>query len=131
MRSITAALLVLATACGGSVTPAGTEAAPAPASLVGTWTGESQNAAGTSFIFRADGTASWMLSRPFEIRYLTDLTSRPATLDLFGFEGTPLDGRTLKCILELAGDQMRMDCEPDRYPATFSATQTQTFVRRP
>jgi hypothetical protein len=124
-------LSILVAGCGAAPSPAPSQT-PAPVSLVGTWAGESQNAAGTSFVFRGDGTVTWQLSQPFEIRYLSDLAANPATLDLYGFHGgTPLDGRTLKCIIEITGDRMRMDCEPGSYPAAFSGTQTQTFVRRP
>jgi hypothetical protein len=127
MRSTAPLVFLLAAACG---TPSTAPApAPAPPSILGNWTSTSPNASGTGFEFRADGTVTWTLSRAFEIQYRADLTTRPAKLDLFGFQGTPLDGRTLRCIIEITGDRLQMDCEPDAYPTAFDPGQTQAFVR--
>lgn len=129
MRAMAPFAFVLAIGCGATA-PAPTPA-PTPPTLEGAWAGESQNASGTGFLFRGDGTVTWTLGQAFEIQYRADLSSTPAKLDLFGFQGGPLAGRTLNCIIDIAGERMRMDCEPGSYPAAFSDTQTQTFVRRP
>ena len=109
------------------------------ASLVGEWEATSENAAGSSFVFHADGTALWVLPDTFRIRYEADFGASPHALDLSGFEEGPLAGYVLYCIFELEGDdRMRLDCEPgvatDRgsgvRPNTFGSEQTQTFVRR-
>lgn len=98
--------------------------------LLGTWTGESQNAAGSSFEFREDGTATWRLQQPFEIRYRVDDPLAPVHLDLFGFQTGPLEDRTLFCLIELAGDRLRMDCEPSERPGALDPEQTQVFTRQ-
>ncbi|HET6341017.1 MAG TPA: hypothetical protein VFG78_02405 [Gemmatimonadota bacterium] len=107
--------------------------------LVGEWQATSENAAGSSFVFREDGTALWLLPDTFQIRYETDLDASPRALDLSGFEEGPLRGYVLYCIFDLDGDDtMRLDCEPGVAsergagirPDEFGGEQTQTFVRR-
>lgn len=97
--------------------------------LLGTWVGESQNAAGSAFEFREDGTATWRLGQPFEIRYRVDDPMAPAHLDLFGFQAGPLKERTLYCLIELVDDRLRMDCEPSERPGSLNPEQTQVFLR--
>lgn len=104
--------------------------APPTSRLIGAWTATSQNAAGSSFLFRPDGSATWNLGRPFEIRYRIDDRAAPARLDLSGFETGPLKGRTLHCLVELANDMLRLDCDPTTYPASFDPEQTQVFARQ-
>lgn len=103
---------------------------PKPSPLLGTWTATSQNAAGSSFHFRPDGSATWNLGQPFEIRYLINDSSAPTRLDLSGFQTGPLKGRTLYCLIELSNDTLRMDCEPTAHPASFNPGQTQVFTRQ-
>lgn len=119
--------MVVAGACGDSD------------ALTGEWVATSDNAEGSAFVFREDGTALWLLPDTFHVRYVADLGSSPHTLDLSGFERGPLEGYVLYCIFELEGDAaMRLDCEPgvdsERGPAIrpkeFGAEQTQTFERR-
>jgi hypothetical protein len=107
--------------------------------LVGEWQATSENAEGSSFVFREDGTALWLLPDTFQIRYETDLHASPRALDLSGFEKGPLRGYVLYCIFDLEGDDtMRLDCEPGVAsergagirPDEFGGEQTQTFVRR-
>jgi hypothetical protein len=107
--------------------------------LVGEWQATSENAEGSSFVFREDGTALWLLPDTFQIRYETDLDASPRALDLSGFEKGPLRGYVLYCIFDLEGDDtMRLDCEPGVAsergagirPDEFGGEQTQTFVRR-
>jgi hypothetical protein len=107
--------------------------------LVGEWQATSENAEGSSFVFREDGTALWLLPDTFQIRYETDLDASPRALDLSGFEKGPLRGYVLYCIFDLEGDDtMRLDCEPGVAsergagirPDDFGGEQTQTFVRR-
>lgn len=107
--------------------------------LTGEWVATSDNAEGSSFVFREDGTALWLLPDTFPIRYESDLQTSPHTLDLSGFDRGPLEGYVLYCIFELDGDAvLRLDCEPgvasDRgaaiRPKEFGAEQTQTFARR-
>jgi hypothetical protein len=99
--------------------------------LLGTWVGESQNAAGSAFEFRADGTATWRLDQPFDIRYRVDDPLAPAHLDLFGFQTGPLKERTLYCLIDLVDDRLRMDCEPSERPGSLNPEQTQVFIRKP
>lgn len=107
--------------------------------LTGEWVATSENAEGSAFTFREDGTALWLLPDTFRLRYEADHRSSPHTLDLSGFESGPLQGYVLYCIFELEGDDtMRLDCEPgvpgergaNIRPEGFGAQQTQTFVRR-
>lgn len=98
--------------------------------LLGSWTGESQNAAGSAFEFRADGTATWRLGQPFDIQYRVNDPMAPAHLDLFGFQAGPLKDRTLYCLIDLADDRLRMDCEPSERPGSLNPEQTQVFTRK-
>ncbi|MGH7564145.1 MAG: hypothetical protein ACREK5_06955 [Gemmatimonadota bacterium] len=107
--------------------------------LTGEWVATSENAEGSAFIFREDGTALWILPDTFQVRYEADFGASPHTLDLSGFKSGPLQGYVLYCIFEFEGDAtLRLDCEPgvatDRgagiRPEDFGAQQTQTFVRR-
>ena len=122
-----AVLVVVATGCGG------------PDDLTGEWVAASENAQGTTFVFRDDGTALWLLPDTFRLRYEADHDASPSTLDLSGFDRGPLQGYVLYCIFELEGsDTLRLDCEPgvdtDRgegiRPGQFGAEQTQSFERR-
>jgi hypothetical protein len=128
-RTVAATLVAIsvAAACGD-----------APA-LVGEWEATSENAEGSSFVFREDGTALWLLPDTFRIRYETDLDASPRALDLSGFEEGPLRGYMLYCIFDLEGDDtMRLDCEPGVAtergtgirPDEFGGEQTQIFARR-
>lgn len=128
-RTVAATLFAIsvAAACGNS------------SGLVGEWQAASENAEGSSFVFREDGTALWLLPDTFQIRYETDLDASPRALDLSGFEEGPLRGYVLYCIFDLEGDDtMRLDCEPGVAsergagirPDEFGGEQTQTFVRR-
>lgn len=101
----------------------------AKAPLVGTWAAISQNAAGSSFEFRPDKSATWRLGQPFEIEYEVDDQSEPTKLDLFGFQTGPLKGRTLFCLIEISESMLRMDCEPTERPSSFNPEQTQAFSR--
>ncbi len=114
------------------------QAACGSPSLVGEWEASSENAEGSSFIFREDGTALWLLPDTFRIRYRADFDSTPHTLDLSGFEEGPLRGYLLYCIFDFQDDDiLRLDCEPgvasDRgagiRPDAFGAQQTQIFAR--
>ncbi len=107
--------------------------------LTGEWAAASENADGSAFVFREDGTALWLLPDTFRLRYEADLGASPHTLDLSGFDRGPLQGYVLYCIFELEGGAtLRLDCEPgvasDRgaaiRPGEFGAQQTQTFTRR-
>ncbi len=107
--------------------------------LVGQWDATSENAQGSSFVFRDDGTALWLLPDTFRIRYEVDFDASPNALDLSGFEEGPLRGYVLYCIFDLeGGDTMRLDCEPGVAtergagirPDEFGGEQTQTFARR-
>ncbi len=107
--------------------------------LTGEWQAVSDNAEGSSFVFREDGTALWLLPDTFQLAYEADLGASPHTLDLSGFESGPLEGYVLYCIFELEGeDTLRLDCEPgvpgergaNIRPGEFGAQQTQTFARR-
>ena len=112
-------VLILAAACASERAPSST--------LLGRWEAVSANASGSSFEFRADGTATWSLHKPFEIQYRADATA----LDLFGFQEGPLQGRTLYCLTELGSkDRFRMDCEPTARPTTLDPAQAQEFARR-
>ncbi|HKY61193.1 MAG TPA: hypothetical protein VJP59_09290 [Gemmatimonadota bacterium] len=128
-RTVAAALVAIpvAAACGD-----------APG-LVGEWEATSENAEGTSFVFREDGSALWLLPDTFRIRYEADPDASPRTLDLSGFEDGPLRGYVLYCIFDLEGDDtLRLDCEPGVAtergagirPDEFGGEQTQTFARR-
>jgi hypothetical protein len=121
-RMLSIAALLLLASCAHTV--------PAPAPLVGTWVATSANAAGSSFEFRSDGSATWRLSQPFEIRYRLNSQTAPTHLDLSGFQTGPLEGRTLYCLVELAHDNLRMDCEPTAHPTSFDPDQTQVFTRQ-
>lgn len=121
-----AILIALTTACGDS------------GQLTGEWVATSENAQGTTFVFRDDGTALWLLPDTFRLRYAVDNDASPSTLDLSGFDRGPLQGYVLYCIFEFeSADTMRLDCEPgvdsDRgagiRPGQFGAEQTQTFER--
>lgn len=106
--------------------------------LVGEWQATSENAEGTSFVFRDDGTALWLLPDTFRIQYEADLDASPKALDLSGFESGPLEGYVLYCVFELEGEELRLDCEPGVAsergagirPDEFGDEQTQTFARR-
>jgi hypothetical protein len=99
--------------------------------LLGTLAATSPNAAGSSFQFRADGTATWKLGQAFEIQYQTDDPRAPTRVDLSGFQSGPLKGRTLYCLIDLSDDTLQMDCEPSGYPSSFNPEQTQVFSRQP
>ncbi|MGH7557923.1 MAG: hypothetical protein ACREMD_09175 [Gemmatimonadota bacterium] len=107
--------------------------------LTGEWQAVSDNAEGSAFVFREDGTALWLLPDTFQVRYEADFGASPHALDLSEFETGPLEGYVLYCIFELEGDAtLRLDCEPgvpgergaNIRPEEFGARQTQTFVRR-
>lgn len=107
--------------------------------LVGEWEATSENAEGTSFVFREGGSALWLLPDTFRIQYETDLDVSPHALDLSDFEDGPLEGYVLYCIFDLEGaDRLRLDCEPGVAtergagirPDEFGGEQTQTFSRR-
>ena len=103
---------------------------PPTSPLLGTWVATSQNAAGSSFQFRPDGSATWNLGQPFEIQYQINDQATPTRLDLSGFKVGPLKGRTLYCLVELSEETLRMDCEPTAHPASFNPEQTQVFARQ-
>jgi len=97
--------------------------------LIGAWNGTSGNAVGSSFSFRQRGDATWLVGQPFEIKYVANDLAAPTHLDLSGFQSGPLKDRTLYCLIELAGNTLRMDCEPSERPAAFNPEQTQVFTR--
>jgi len=112
---------------------------PGGSGLVGEWDATSANAEGTSFVFREDGSALWLLPDTFRIRYEADRDATPRALDLLGFEDGPLEGYVLYCIFDLEGDvTLRLDCEPGVAtergagirPDEFGGEQTQIFARR-
>lgn len=117
-----AVALVGSTACGPPT--------PEPSPLIGTWRAVSANAVGTSFEFREDGSATWNLSQPFEIRFRAD-SAALTQLDLFDFSSGPLQGRTLFCLIDVTDRTLRMDCEPRERPTAFDEEQTQVFERVP
>ncbi|HEU4570892.1 MAG TPA: META domain-containing protein, partial [Gemmatimonadales bacterium] len=106
------------------------------ATLLGPWHVVSDNALGTGFDFRPDSTVTWQLGAPSELRYAFDPAPDPAHLDITGFPGGPLKGRTLYCVVKFSTpDRFRMDCEPGEDPAArphgFDAAQTEEFARGP
>jgi hypothetical protein len=112
--------------------------ADAPPRIVGQWSATSANAEGSSFEFEPADKVVWRThGRPFSLAYRLDATVTPWTLDLVGFTDGPLAGRTLYCIVEIAGKRLRMDCEPGapnaagagKRPAAFVPEQTREFER--
>jgi hypothetical protein len=102
--------------------------------LVGTWVGQQGRAAGTSIVFRDDGEAIWMLPDTFHVQYRHIALGARHHIDISGFSGGPLAGRTLYCVGQMpTEDTLRMDCEPGNdpgvRPASIDDAQAQVFTR--
>ena len=102
--------------------------------ILGRWIGQGGRAAGTSLEFRSDGTAIWMLSDTFQLEYRHSALGARHHIDLGGFAGGPLAGRTLYCLGQMpTEDTLRLDCEPgtdpSARPATIDDDQVQVFTR--
>lgn len=99
--------------------------------------GRWSNREGQTFEFRPDGKALWLVRfgsqvDSVQMEYQYNCKTRPAQLDLTGFQSGPLTGKTLFGILEWNSDSsFRFDAEagagPEVRPATFDSDQTQKF----
>ena len=102
--------------------------------LVGTWMGRDGRAAGTSMVFRSNGEALWIMPDTFRLQYRHTQLGARHHIDLSGFAGGPLAGRTLYCVGQMpTEDALRLDCEPGTdqgvRPSTIDDAQVQVFRR--
>lgn len=93
-------------------------------SLEGTWTGADEMGNRMTFVFAEDGQAEWILEpgtgggvtmppETIRMRYETDATADPATIDFSDFDYGPLEGTTTYGIYEFTeGEAFRIDLEP-------------------
>lgn len=93
-------------------------------SLEGTWTGADDVGNRMTFVFAEDGQAEWILEpgtggeatmppETIRMRYETDATADPATIDFSDFDYGPLEGTTTYGIYEFTeGEAFRIDLEP-------------------
>ncbi|HUF89860.1 MAG TPA: hypothetical protein VMR66_07755 [Gemmatimonadota bacterium] len=93
-------------------------------SLDGTWTGADDAGNRMTFVFAEDGRAEWILEpgmgggatmppETIRMRYETDATADPATIDFSDFDYGPLEGTTTYGIYEFTeGEAFRIDLEP-------------------
>jgi uncharacterized protein (TIGR03067 family) len=126
--------LVVAIGCGNS------------RSLEGTWEGTDDTGNRMTFVFEGDGQAAWivepgaagtmMAPETIRMRYQTDPSAEPATIDFSDFDFGPLEGTTTYGIYEFTeGNAFRIDLEPagpdgdaSVRPRTFS-DDTVVFTR--
>lgn len=112
LRWMLALAVLVAVGCGNS------------RSLEGTWTGADDAGNRMTFVFAEDGQAEWILEagmgggatmppETIRMRYETDPTADPATIDFSDFDYGPLEGTTTYGIYEFTeGEAFRIDLEP-------------------
>jgi len=111
IRWMLALAVLLSVGCGNSP------------SLEGTWTGADDAGNRMTFVFAGDGQAEWVLEpsmggatmppETIRMRYVTDATADPATIDFSDFDYGPLEGTTTYGIYEFTeGEAFRIDLEP-------------------
>ena len=92
-------------------------------SLEGTWTGVDPAGNHMTFVFTGDGQAEWILEpnmggqtmppETIRMKYETNGSVEPATIDFSDFDYGPLQGTTTYGIYEFTeGDAFRIDLEP-------------------
>jgi len=111
IRWMLALAVLLSVGCGNS------------RSLEGTWTGADDAGNRMTFVFAGEGQAEWILEpsmggatmppETIRMRYVTDATADPATIDFSDFDYGPLEGTTTYGIYEFTeGEAFRIDLEP-------------------
>lgn len=123
-RAALAALAAALLACGGS-----------GSDVQGRWTGADAAGNRMTFDFRGGGEGSWIVEvgqappETIAMRYETDPSATPATIDLNGFGSGPLEGRVMAGIYELTGDgALRLDFEPVADPSEADSARPTEFT---
>ena len=122
-KSIFGIMLLALLACG--------RGEDASQKLLGSWSGIDQQDIHHTFIFHADNTMSWVLAEAgtVHVRYRFDPSTTPYQLDLTGFQGPPLEGKSLYGILEFVDDTaIRFDCDAGPVDADGDTLRPTTFT---
>lgn len=103
--------------------------------LNGVW----ENDFGQTFVFNDDNSALWIFESrniidTFNIKYKVDYYTDPVELDLYGFKGGPLTGKTLFGIVKFEKNSLTCEFEAgyneDIRPKEFDNEHIQTYFRK-
>lgn len=85
-------------------------------SITGEWSGKDTYGSNQKFVFHDNGKCIWKIltersDNSFYLKYTVDISRKPWTIDIYGFENGPLEGKTVYGIFEIDGNKLKIDAE--------------------